>query len=366
MMVAVVDLAALATLVVPARIVFCKRESCDSNQITTAHSGCVTVIEACGPNVLIYGDSESNVTKWDIRGSRCRIPLRFLDPANSNAIESLRSISDTNVLIGVGPLVLEYDMRYMGSGVEAAVQITANAYPNCDVVNGASLDSKGDLVAVVYESGAVRCYQRHGTISDLEVPYRVINEEAIPCTQLVQHEVFGTSVQFLDHQPRVFLSGGMDCCLKQSEVTNGQVRVVDQLQFQSSDGGHGFLINPPFVNTITPLRGLGRGVICGLGDGSVSVLTQRPRKSKLREWDQSRHMIHSTPVIYGSQLSDETSRLLSADVSGRIHISDIGHGFEVLKVFQRPDKINAVALLENKLAVADTDSVDIVLLDIPT
>ena len=309
--------------------------------------------------IIASGSLDGTVRLWDQRlnmstGSPQTLMVDPTKLQSESEIEAVAFSEPWSVVVCYGNQLIRFDTRMEGS-----VQCLLWPDTKHDTQNAAfcHLDARSGHLAVIDEDGYVNCLKLGAHQGE---PRAIDTSNFMGRRPPIRtHEPLGSRVCFMGHRRDVFLSGGMDSRLRQWDFSTGQLRCVDELDFtmHTNTSAAGIpMVNPPFVNAIASDQ---HGVACGLGDGSVVLLSRKPRENKASKWKMSRALDqHLCPVIDVWLPND--ARVLSLDHRSRLAIWDRNElkPVKLQQLFKDTTsmeyKVNASTYLEgNGLAVAD-------------
>lgn len=143
---------------------------------------------------------------------------------------------------------------------------------NCDEVNQIDINTKASFICAGDDSGDIK-------VIDIE-------NSCLYKTLARQHNNICSTVKFNPRKPWEIFSGGLDCQIIRWDFSRGRPLSIVDLQTPDSKDGlnddkqqslEGYMVNPPMVHSIDVFGSI-HCVVCGLGNGSVSVYSSSSPK----------------------------------------------------------------------------------------
>lgn len=144
---------------------------------------------------------------------------------------------------------------------------------NADEINQIDINPRASFICACDDSGDIK-------VIDIEnlCLYRTLSR---------QHDNICSTVKFNARKPWEIFSGGLDCQLIRWDFSRGRPLFVvdvqmsgrgDEVKDNAKPTIESYMVNPPMVHSVDVFSSI-RSLVCGLGDGSVSVYsTLTPKK----------------------------------------------------------------------------------------
>ena len=236
------------------------------------------------------------------------------------------STGDDNVLaVSVSSSILCYDLRNLGSPFRVLSH-------NTEEINQIAFHPSQSYLCSCDDAGDIKIISTHS--------YDVVG------TLTGCHSNLCTCATFLPQAPLKVVSGGMDCKV----VTWDWSRSKPLMEVSTVSGPQNG-VNPPMVYSLDTWS-QNEYVVCGLGNGVVSVYQVKDREIKLKCMSN----VHTTMVVCVCCIDTGKGFVVSGGNDSRIAISvvDSDHGLRLVTNVRHCSKINWISVdLAGNIFVAD-------------
>ncbi len=220
------------------------------------------------PNCLLTGSDDKTVRVWNVELGKT---TKCIAGCFDDAIENITFLDENIICIGSGRSLSTFDIRFDSMLQRTPLSTLQDGF---DDINLVIAHPKDRIIAVADDSGSVTIVpvSPSGIISDNSNSYSRHKKLSRVHTNIVG------AIAYRKHNPTELVSGGYDCTVCTWDVSRGRPVCSTRIQhLEPTEGEEGGgeetlcgskMLNPPFVFAVEYVC-RGRGVLVGLGDGTV-------------------------------------------------------------------------------------------------
>ena len=234
-----------------------------NSSILTGHRAAISCLgrKSNDESVLYSGSDDKTIRLWDLRSNKVQKCIVGFDTSVTCLQSSI--LNEFLLFASSEGAVYSFDTRF--SGVLSNSHISSMSDSSIDCINSISLNIKEEQMSIADDSQSITVIQcKNGVLN----PENLISTNN-PLKKLSRvHSSLIGSINYKKKNPTELVSGGFDCVCCIWDTTSR--RPKSSVNFSITDNTSNQTFNPPFVQYCNYILE-DKFVLCGLGDGTVSI-----------------------------------------------------------------------------------------------